>query len=59
MGKDFSPIYRLTDRVVLDKAFCIGITSPLLLKEIALRRRIVPKGRIVWIHAGIDKEKWQ
>jgi len=56
-GRIFSPIYRLTDRVVLDKASCIGIASPLLLKEIALRRRIVPKGKIVWIPAGIDREK--
>jgi len=57
LGRVFSLVYKLADRTVLDKAGCICIPSPLLLKEIALQRKTLPKGEIVWVPAGIDREK--
>jgi glycosyltransferase involved in cell wall biosynthesis len=56
-GKVFSFIYKLADRTVLERAGYICIPSPLLLKEIALRRKTLPTGKIIWVPAGIDREK--
>jgi glycosyltransferase involved in cell wall biosynthesis len=56
-GRVFSPIYKLTDRIVLERAGCICVPSPSLLREIALRRKTLPKGKIIWVSAGIDREK--
>jgi glycosyltransferase involved in cell wall biosynthesis len=57
LGRVFSLVYKLADRTVLERAGCICIPSPLLLKEIALRRKTLPKGKIIWVPAGIDREK--
>jgi glycosyltransferase involved in cell wall biosynthesis len=50
-------IYNLADRYVLSRAGAIGIPSPLLLKKLIVRRRVLQKGKIVLIPAGIDREK--
>jgi glycosyltransferase involved in cell wall biosynthesis len=50
-------IYNLTDRYVLSRAGAIGVPSPLLLKKLIVRRRVLRKGKIVLIPAGIDREK--
>jgi glycosyltransferase involved in cell wall biosynthesis len=50
-------IYNLTDRYVLSRAGAIGVPSPLLLKKLIVRRRVLQKGKIVLIPAGIDREK--
>ena len=50
-------IYNLADRHVLSRAGTIGIPSPLLLKKLIVRRRVLQKGKIVLIPAGIDREK--
>jgi glycosyltransferase involved in cell wall biosynthesis len=57
LGRVFSLVYKLADRTVLERAGCICVPSPLLLKEIALRRKTLPKGKIIWVPAGIDREK--
>jgi len=57
LGRIFSFIYRLADRLVLDRAGCICIPSPLLLRVIALRRGLSPKGKVIWVPPGIDREK--
>jgi glycosyltransferase involved in cell wall biosynthesis len=57
LGRVFSLVYKLADRTVLDRASCICVPSPLLLREIALRRKTLPKGKIIWVPAGIDREK--
>ncbi|WP_448578960.1 glycosyltransferase family 4 protein [Thermosphaera sp.] len=57
LGRLFAFIYKLADRLVLDRAGCICIPSPLLLREIALRREVSPKGKVVWVPAGVDREK--
>jgi len=51
------PIYSLTDRIAFSKAFIIGVNSPLLLKKLVLRRRTLPKGKVVWVPPGVDREK--
>jgi len=55
--KILSLIYTLTDRIALAKSGIIGVPSPILLKEIVERRRVLPSGKIVMIPAGVDKEK--
>jgi glycosyltransferase involved in cell wall biosynthesis len=57
LGRVFSLVYKLADRTVLNRAGFICIPSPLLLREIALRRKTLPKGKIIWVPAGIDREK--
>jgi len=57
LGRIFSFIHRLADRLALDRAGCICVPSPLLLKEIALRRGLSPKGKVIWVPSGIDREK--
>uniref|UniRef100_A0A7J2U2A5 Glycosyltransferase n=1 Tax=Ignisphaera aggregans TaxID=334771 RepID=A0A7J2U2A5_9CREN len=57
LGRVFSFIYESADRSVLKRAGYICIPSPLLLREIALRRKTLPKGKIIWVPAGIDREK--
>jgi len=57
LGRLFAFIHKLADRLVLDRAGCICIPSPLLLREIALRRGVSPKGKVVWVPAGVDREK--
>jgi glycosyltransferase involved in cell wall biosynthesis len=52
-----SLIYNVADAHVLDKARAIGVPSPLLLKKLIVRRRVIEKGKIVLIPAGIDREK--
>jgi len=53
----YSFIYKLADRLVFSRAGCICVLSPLLLRELALRRGLSPKGKVVWVPAGIDREK--
>jgi len=50
-------IYNFADRYVLSRAGTIGIPSPLLLKKLIVRRRVLQKGKTVLIPAGIDREK--
>ena len=50
-------IYNLADRYVLSRAGAIGVPSLLLLKKLIVRRRVLQKGKIVLIPAGIDREK--
>jgi glycosyltransferase involved in cell wall biosynthesis len=57
LGRVFSFVYKLADQTVLERAGCICILSPLLLREIALRRKTLPKGKTIWVPAGIDREK--
>jgi len=57
LGRVFSLIYESADRSVLKRAGYICIPSPLLLREIALRRKTLPAGKIIWVPAGIDREK--
>jgi len=57
LGRVFSFVYKLADRSVLKRAGYICILSPLLLREIALRRKTLPAGKIIWVPAGIDREK--
>jgi len=57
LGRTLSFIYKLADRLVLSKAGCICVPSSLLLRELALRRGFPPKGKVVWVPAGIDREK--
>jgi glycosyltransferase involved in cell wall biosynthesis len=57
LGRVFSLVYKLADRSVLDRAGYICVPSPLLLREIALRGKTLPKGKIIWVPAGIDREK--
>jgi glycosyltransferase involved in cell wall biosynthesis len=52
-----SLIYNVADAHVLDKARAIGVPSPLLLKRLVIKRKVLPKGRIILIPAGIDREK--
>ena len=57
LGRLFAFIHKLADWLVLDRAGCICTPSPLLLREIALRRGVSPKGKVVWVPAGVDREK--
>jgi glycosyltransferase involved in cell wall biosynthesis len=50
-------IYNFADRYVLSKAGVIGVPSPSLLKKLIARRRMLRRGKIVLIPAGIDREK--
>jgi len=50
-------IYNLTDRYVLSRTGAIGVPSPLLLKKLIVRRKVLRRGKIVLIPAGIDREK--
>jgi len=50
-------IYNLADRYVLSRAGAIGVPSPLLLKKLIVRRRVLQKGEIVLVPAGIDRGK--
>jgi len=50
-------IYNFADRYILSRAGAIGVPSPLLLKKLIVRRRVLQKGKIVLIPAGIDREK--
>jgi len=52
-----SLIYNVADAHVLDKARAIGVPSLLLLKRLVIKRKVLPKGRIILIPAGIDREK--
>jgi len=50
-------IYNPADRYVLSRAGAIGVPSPLLLKKLIVRRRVLQKGKIVLVPAGIDRGK--
>jgi glycosyltransferase involved in cell wall biosynthesis len=50
-------IYTLTDRVALLNAKVIGFPTPLLFKKLVLKRMSLPKGKIIYIPPGVDKEK--
>jgi glycosyltransferase involved in cell wall biosynthesis len=50
-------IYNLADRYVLSRTGAIGVPSPLLLKKLIVRRKVLRKGKILLIPAGIDREK--
>ncbi|MCC6056415.1 MAG: glycosyltransferase family 4 protein [Desulfurococcaceae archaeon] len=50
-------IYTLTDRVALLNAKVIGFPTPILFKKLVLKRMSLPKGKIIYIPTGVDKEK--
>ena len=47
----------LLDKVVLRNAAFIASPSPLLMREIIVRRRTFPKGRMIILPAGVNLEK--
>jgi len=57
LGRIILFVYKLADRLVLERAGYISVLSPLLLKKITFRRGILPSGKIIWVPAGIDREK--
>jgi len=57
LGRIFSFIFRLADRLALDRANYICVPSSLLLRKIALRRGLLPRGKVVYVPAGVDGEK--
>jgi len=52
-----SSILKIVDRVVLSKAAVVATPSPILLKRIAIRRRAAPRGKVVFVPAGVDEKK--
>jgi len=52
-----SSILKIADRATLHKAAIIAIPSPLLLKHLAIKRKILPQGKIVMVPPGIDEKK--
>ena len=52
-----SPILKIADRATLHKAAIVAIHSPLLLKHLAIKRKILPQGKIVMVPPGIDEKK--
>gem|GEM_PF-1412856 len=45
-----------SDRIVLQNAGVIAVSSQLMLKNLVLRRRIFPRGRITVVPPGIDRK---
>jgi len=50
-------IFTFTDRVALLNAKVIGFPTPILFKKLVLKRMFLPKGKIIYIPPGVDKEK--
>jgi glycosyltransferase involved in cell wall biosynthesis len=63
-GKVFTSLFftssfltQVTDRFVISRAFCLSFPSPLLLKWVLVKRRVVPRGRMLILPAGVDGNK--
>jgi len=42
------------DRFVISKAGCLAFPSPLLLRRVLVKRRVVPRGKVLILPAGVD-----
>jgi len=49
--------YMLADKLTLLNAKVIGVPTPTLLKKLVLKRRTLPRGKVVYIPPGIDKKR--
>jgi glycosyltransferase involved in cell wall biosynthesis len=48
---------QVTERFVISRAFCLSFPSPLLLRRALVKRRVVPRGRMLILPAGVDGNK--
>jgi glycosyltransferase involved in cell wall biosynthesis len=48
---------QVAERFVISRAFCLSFPSPLLLRLVLMKRRVVPRGRVLILPAGVDGNK--
>jgi glycosyltransferase involved in cell wall biosynthesis len=48
---------QMADRFVISRAGCLSFPSPLLLRLVLVKRRIVPRGKVLILPAGVDGNK--
>jgi len=48
---------QVADRFVISRAGCLSFPSPLLLRRVLVKRRIVPRGKVLILPAGVDGNK--
>jgi len=48
---------QVVDRFVISRACCLSFPSPLLLRRVSVKRRVVPRGRVLILPAGVDGNK--
>jgi len=48
---------QVADRFVISRAGCLSFPSPLLLRLVLVKRRVVPRGRMLILPAGVDGNK--
>jgi glycosyltransferase involved in cell wall biosynthesis len=46
---------QVADRFVISRAGCLSFPSPLLLKRVLVKRRVVPRGKSLILPAGVDR----
>jgi glycosyltransferase involved in cell wall biosynthesis len=52
-----SLLTQVVDRFVISRAGCLSFPSPLLLRLVLMKRRVVPRGKILILPAGVDRNK--
>jgi glycosyltransferase involved in cell wall biosynthesis len=52
-----SLLTQVADRFVISRAGCLSFPSPLLLRLVLMKRRVVPRGKVLILPAGVDRNK--
>ncbi len=52
-----SLLTQVVDRFVISRAGCLSFPSPLLLRLVLMKRRVVPRGKVLILPAGVDRNK--
>jgi glycosyltransferase involved in cell wall biosynthesis len=52
-----SLLMQVVDRFVISRAGCLSFPSPLLLRLVLMKRRVVPRGKVLILPAGVDRNK--
>jgi len=48
---------QVVERFVISRAGCLSFPSPLLLRLVLMKRRVVPRGKVLILPAGVDRNK--
>ncbi len=50
-------LVQVAERFVISRARCVSFPSPLLLRRVLVKRKVVPRGRSLILPAGVDRYK--
>jgi hypothetical protein len=50
---------QMADRFVISRAGCLSLPSPLLLRLVFMKRRVVPRDKVLILPIGVDRNKYR